>query len=156
MSTRAAGRRSLWRRRDGEAGTLSIFVAICATMMLMLAGLVLDGGGRLRKIEDADALAQEAARAGGQQIDQAALLQGRGLRLDPKAAEAAADAYLTRNKVTGTAVATTTLVTVTVDVTYHTSLLSLIGLDNLTVHGVGEARLVPGVSTPSPVPTGAS
>jgi hypothetical protein len=144
----------LRRREDGEAGTLSIFVAICATMLLMLTGLVLDGGGRLSAIEQADALAQEAARAGGQQIDQAALLQGLGLRLDPAAAESAAEAYLSRNSITGTAVATTTLVTVTVDGKYPTKLLSVIGLDHLTVHGVGEARLVPGVATPDPLPTG--
>ena len=149
-----SSRRAAPGRGDAEAGTLSIFVAITATMLLMLTGLVLDGGGRLRKIEDADALAQEAARAGGQQIDQAALLQGRGLRLDPTAAEAAAEAYLNRNDLTGTVVATPTLVTVTVDTTYPTSLLSLVGLDSLPVHGVGEARLVPGVSEPDPVPTG--
>ncbi|MFC1419563.1 pilus assembly protein TadG-related protein [Streptacidiphilus cavernicola] len=142
--------------RDAEAGTLSIFVAICATMMLMLTGLVMDGGGRLRAIERADALAQEAARAGGQQIDQAALLRGQGLKLDPAAAEAAANAYLDRNHITGTPVATTTMVTVTVDTTYRTSLLSIIGLDHLTVHGIGKARLVPGVSTAQPVPTGPS
>jgi hypothetical protein len=140
---------------DPEAGTLSIFIAICATMLLMLTGLVLDGGGRLREIERADAVAQEAARAGGQQIDQAALLRGQGLKLDPAAAEAAANAYLSRNHFTGTPVATTTEVTVTVNAVYHTSLLSLVGLDDLTVHGEGKARLVPGVSTADPLPTAA-
>ena len=142
------------RRGDAEAGALSIFVALCAVVLLALCGLVLDGGGRLRAIERADGLAQEAARAGGQQIDRAALLRGQGLRLDPAAADAAAEEYLDRNHITGVPVATTTTVTVTVDTTYHTSLLGLIGLDTLTVHGVGKARLVPGVATPDPLPTG--
>jgi hypothetical protein len=138
---------------DPEQGTLSIFVAICATALLMLTGLVIDGGGRLRAIERADAIAQEAARAGGQKIDQATLLQGHGIRLDPRQAEAAARQYLAANRITGTPVASTTLVTVTVTTTYHTSLLGLIGIDNLTVKGVGYARLVPGVTTPRPIPT---
>ena len=140
-------------RPDADRGTLSIFVAICATALLMLAGLVLDGGGRLRAIEHADALAQEAARAGGQQIDQAQLLQNRGLVLDQQQAVTAADDYLKGMGVTPTVTTTATTVKVTITTTYHTSLLGLIGLDNLTVHGVGQARLVPGVNAPDPLPT---
>jgi hypothetical protein len=138
------------RRGDAESGTLSIFIAICASALLLLAGLVLDGGGRLRAIEHDDALAREAARAGGQQIDQTALLQGRGLQLDQAKARAKALAYLAasgvspRNiKVTMTA----TVVTVTFESSYTTAIIGLIGLNQLTVEGVGQARLVPGVTT---------
>lgn len=141
---------------ESERGSLSIFVAICATSLLMLSGLVIDGGGRLRAIERADALAQEAARAGGQQIDRATLLQGGGIRLDPGLAEAAADTYLSDNGVTGTPVATATSVTVTVKMPYHTIVLGLIGLGDVTVTGVGTARLVPGTNAPEPLPPSTS
>ncbi|WP_236655675.1 TadE/TadG family type IV pilus assembly protein [Streptacidiphilus carbonis] len=133
-----------------ERGALSIFVAICAAALLMLSGLVLDGGGRLRAIERADALADEAARAGGQQIDQAALLQGKGIRLDPRAAENAANAYLGANGVTGTPVADDRTITVNVTMTYHTVMLSLFGFGDITVGGHGSARLVPGTTVPDP------
>lgn len=139
-----------------ERGALSIFVAICATALLMLSGLVIDGGGRLIAIEQADAVADEAARAGGQQIDRAALLQGKGIRLDPQAAQAAADAYLGasrvgNNSVTGSAVATDQTITVTVNATYHTTMLGLFGFGDIPVEGHGSARLVPGVTGPDPL-----
>lgn len=153
MTTR---RRSLARRGDAESGTLSIFVAMCATMLLMLTGLVLDGGGRLRAYERADALAQEAARAGGQQINRAALLQGHGLQLDTTAAKQQALDYLTANGIDSRNVLITTtgntLIKVKFTTTYHTALLGLIGFDQLGVQGVGQARLVPGVSKAAAVP----
>lgn len=139
-----------------ERGALSIFVAICATALLMLSGLVIDGGGRLIAIEQADAVADEAARAGGQQIDRAALLQGKGIRLDPQAAQQAADAYLAastvgNSRVTGTSVATDRTITVTVNATYRTTMLGLFGFGDIPVEGHGSARLVPGVTGPDPV-----
>ncbi|MFC1432308.1 hypothetical protein ACEZDB_16800 [Streptacidiphilus sp. N1-3] len=131
-------------------------MAITATMLLMLTGLVLDGGGRLRAIERADALAQEAARAAGQQIDQAALLQGQGLRLDVGPAEAAASSYLAANGITGSTfqLVDNTIVKITFTTKYHTALLGLVGLDEISVQGSGQSRLVPGVSTADPAPTG--
>ena len=136
-----------------ERGALSIFVAICATALLMLSGLIIDGGGRLRAIERADAVAEEAARAGGQQIDRAALLQDKGIRLDPQAAQNAANAYLGASNVTGTSVATDQTITVSVAMPYHTTMLGLFGIGDITVNGHGSARLVPGVTSPDTVPS---
>ncbi|MHA6765095.1 hypothetical protein [Streptacidiphilus sp. PAMC 29251] len=47
----------------------------------------------------------------------------------------------------------TTVLTVTITTKYHTSLLGLVGVDEISVEGVGQARLVPGVSTADPAPT---
>ncbi|MEZ0093044.1 pilus assembly protein TadG-related protein [Streptacidiphilus sp. EB129] len=134
--------------RGADRGAISLFVAISAVSLLMLAGLVIDGGGRLRAMERADAYAQEAARAGGQEVDQAQLLQGKGFALDPAKAKAGAEAYLGGQNVGGVATATATTVTVTVTIPYHTALLGLIGIDTITVTGVGVARIVPGIDAP--------
>lgn len=130
-------------RLRGDGGALSLFVAISAVAMLTIVGLVVDGGARLRAIENADALAQEAARAGGEQIDQAAALQGT-LKVDPVAAASAAQAYLTQNNIPCSGCVQTTDTTVTVDVTtdYQTLLLGIVGLGTLSVHGHGSAVLV--------------
>ena len=68
--------------------------------------------------------------------------------LDPTRARAAAQAYLAAAGVTGTVAATVTEVTVTVTITYHTRLLSMIGVTSFDVHGTATARPVPGLITP--------
>ncbi|MEV4611256.1 hypothetical protein AB0K43_01450 [Kitasatospora sp. NPDC049258] len=131
-------------RRD--RGAISTFVAITAASLVILLGIVLDLGGRLRVMEQTDALAQEAARAAGQQLDRRALLEGR-YQVLPAEAQAAADAYLRPYNLTahvefpdpGTVV-------VRIDSEYHTKLLSLIRIDTLPVHGTGKAVLVHGVT----------
>lgn len=140
-----------------DQGALSIFVAICATALLLLTGIVLDAGGRLRTIERADAVAQEAARAGGQQIDQATLLQSKGIRLDQDKARKAAIDYLRDSRMThmtvkGTPVVkvTDTEVTVSFTSTYHTSILGLLNINTIDVTGDGFAVIVPGVQAPLP------
>jgi len=137
-------RRSAARR---DAGSISIFVALCAVGLLVVIGIVIDCGGRLRAVERADALAQEAARAAGQQLDPAAALSGGPLVVDPDAARAAAQKYLADNGVRGEAVvaADGRSIHVTVDGEYDTALLGVIGIGSMTVHGEGSATLVHGV-----------
>ncbi|WP_377272318.1 pilus assembly protein TadG-related protein [Peterkaempfera sp. SMS 1(5)a] len=137
-------RRSAARR---DAGSISIFVALCAVGLLVVIGIVIDCGGRLRAVERADALAQEAARAAGQQLDPAAALSGGPLVVDPDAARAAAQKYLADNGVQGEAVVAPDgrSIHVTVDGEYDTALLGVISIGSMTVHGEGSAALVHGV-----------
>ncbi|MDH6133611.1 hypothetical protein P3T37_003007 [Kitasatospora sp. MAA4] len=137
-------------RRDArDAGTVSIFVALSAMMMLLFIGIVLDCGGRLRATANADALAQEAARVGGQQIDQGALLGGRGFLIDTTAAYAAADAYLAPYGLHAEPPPPdqppSASITITIDTTYDTALLGLFNTPTLSVQGKGTATLVHGV-----------
>ena len=56
------------RRRD-ERGSITPFVVIVALAIILLAGLVIDGGRQLNAKGRAVAYAQEAARAGAQAVD---------------------------------------------------------------------------------------
>ncbi len=56
------------RRRD-ERGSITPFVVIVALGIILLAGLVIDGGRQLNAKGRAVAYAQEAARAGAQAVD---------------------------------------------------------------------------------------
>lgn len=137
-------------RRDArDTGTISIFVALSASMMLLFIGIVLDCGGRLNAIERTDALAQEAARVGGQQIDQGALLGGKGFLVDPVAAQAAANLYLAQYGLRAEPLPAdqpeSASFSVTIDTTYKTALLGLFNTPTLTVQGKGTATLVHGV-----------
>ncbi|MEU0186731.1 hypothetical protein ABZ312_37105 [Streptomyces sp. NPDC006207] len=137
-------------RSRGDRGGIAVFVAICTVAQLAIAGLVLDGGGKLRATERADALALEAARAGGQALDPAAAVTGTAIRVDPAAAQAAATEYLRQAGVHGTVTVSPdrSELTVTVDTTYATRFLPIIGIGSMDVTGHGAATLLHGVEQP--------
>lgn len=99
---------------SGERGSLSIFVAVIAVGLLAAAGLAIDGGRKLNALGAARDLADNAARAGAQELDQTAVRSsGQGV-LDPAAAEARALDYLASVGQSGTVAVDADTVTVTV------------------------------------------
>ncbi|MEU9304912.1 pilus assembly protein TadG-related protein [Streptomyces sp. NPDC048269] len=141
------------RRRErlrGDEGGITVYTAICTIALLGIIGLAIDGGGKLRATERADAVAMEAARAAGQAIDPASAVTGQGVRVDPDAAQAAAYAYIARAGTKGSVAlsADRTQLTVTVTDAYPTKFLSVVGIGSLSVSGHGSARLLHGVTGP--------
>jgi Tfp pilus assembly protein PilX len=136
---------------DREAGSVTVFVAITVLGILILCGLVVDGGAKLRAVQHADRIATEAARAAGQAADPAALAGGEA-RVDPQAAVDAATAFLAAAGATGSATVSAdgTAVEVTVTTTAPTVFLGLIGIPAFTVTGHGRATLVHGVTGGGP------
>jgi Flp pilus assembly protein TadG len=136
--------------RGDDRGGIAVFTAIVALALLGLVGLVLDGGGKLRATERADAAAIEAARAGGEALDPAAVVAGTAIRVDPAAAEAAAQSYLTQAGLTGQVSLSRdrTRVQVTVTGTYQTRFLPVVGITSMPVTGHGSAVLLHGVNQP--------
>ncbi|MBT2611447.1 hypothetical protein J7I97_25110 [Streptomyces sp. ISL-87] len=134
----------------GDEGGIAIYTAIVTVALLGIIGLAIDGGGKLRATERADAVAMEAARAAGQAIDPADAVTGSGVRVDPEAAQAAAQAYLARAGTQGTATLSDdrTQLTVTVQDAYATKFLAIVGIGSMSVTGHGNARLLHGVTQP--------
>lgn len=133
--------------RSPDRGGISVFVAVVTAAMLALLGvLVVDGGGTMRAASNAEALAREAARAGGQAIDGGAAIEGDAWRVKPADATAAAHAYLrstgTRGSVTVSGDGKT--IHVTVRDTYSFRFMP----GSRTVTGEGEAVLLHGVDEP--------
>jgi len=127
-----------------EAGQVTAFVAVLLLALLVMLGLVTDGGRALAAKLQAVNEAQEAARAGAQAIDLAAYRRDGTLRLDPARAEARARAYVAATGDTLTAVVVTgDEVTVTVARTDSTHLLTLAGLTSIHTTGTGTARAEP-------------
>lgn len=140
-AARAAGGR--------EAGSLTLMLAVLMVALLALAGLVVDGGRKLDQSASAYAIAQEAARAGAGMVDRSAAYRSGTFRVDQGEAVAAARAYLANVGYAGTVSADGTLrIRVTVTVTGHTLVLSLIGIDTMTSTGSAVASLVSGVTGP--------
>lgn len=101
-------------RSRSEHGSMSAFVAVVATALVLVAGMAYDGGQVIRAHNAARNDAERAARAGAQQIDLDHLRATNEPRLDPAAAEAAAVEYLGRVGATGSATVSEASITVTV------------------------------------------
>lgn len=129
-------------RRD--AGAISAFVAVVAVAMVVVAGLVHDGGRLLAARRQADDIAANAARVGVQELDEHSLRTGRPV-VDPVAAHRAVVAYLARTPATGVARIAADTVTVDVELQVRPGLLGIAGVDTRTVSAVRRARAVRGV-----------
>lgn len=132
--------------REDEHGRVTAFVVIIAVAALLFAGLVLDGGLALAAKVRAIGEAQEAARAGAQEIDLAAYRADGSLRLAPQQASAAARNYLTAAGHSGTVSINGNTINVTVTVNERTQLLGLAGVGSITVTGTGQAHPQRGIS----------
>ena len=134
-----------------DRGSISVFVAFSVVGLLLIIGLVADGGLKVRAVQEADALAAEAARAAGQAIDVPAAVGG-SVRVDRQAAANAANAYLAAVDTPG-AVAVSDdgqSIDVTVTLTRPTAFLSLIGITQVTVTGHASVTLVHAVTGAEP------
>ncbi len=129
---------------DAERGAIGVLLAVLVPGLLVIIGLAVDGGAKVAATQRANAIADEAARAGGQALDVSAALTGE-VRVDPAAAVAAAQDYLNRNDVPGTVtVVDGDTLQVTTTITQPTTFLGLIGISAFTVEGTGTADLVTG------------
>lgn len=130
-----------------ERGSVTAMWAILALALLVLGGLVYDGGRVLTARREANNLARQAARAGAQQLDEDSIRLG-DPRLDTTAAELAAREYLERRDLTPVAVEVRdSTVTVTVELVQKTPLLALVGIEDRTVTSTASARSARGVSS---------
>ncbi|MER6358587.1 hypothetical protein ABT186_44110 [Streptomyces sp. NPDC001634] len=130
-------------RARHEDGSMSLFFAVTTVGLLMVMGLLVDGGGALNASNHAEFLAQEAARTAGQQIDPAQAIEGTAITIDPDAAAAAAQDYLSAAGVQGEVQISGDgkTMTVTVHDTYHTYFAQLLGKGTITVTGTATAHL---------------
>ena len=134
-------------RAEGQHGQVTLFVVVATMALLVLAALVLDGGyvlaARRRAIDEANG----AARAAVQALAPAAYRSSADVVLDPAAATAAAQDYLAAAGHTGAVGVDGAEVTVSVRFDQPMALLGIIGIDEISVTGVGRARSVRGVET---------
>jgi hypothetical protein len=138
-SAMTATHRWLRARLGNEDGTVTAFVVVFTVALILMAGLVLDGGlalaAKVQAIDDA----QAAARAGAQAIDLPTYRATGQITLNPAQATTDADNYLAAAGHTGTVAVNGDQVTVTVTITQRTQILDIAGIDHLTVTGTGTA-----------------
>ncbi len=125
-----------------ERGSVGVFVIVIATSFLIMVGLAVDVAGHIHAMQEARAVAREAARVGGQQVQMATGVRGRGAVTDPARAATAAQAYLYQAGVPGSASVTgPTSISVNVISTYPTKFLLIVGVGSLSATGTAQARI---------------
>ncbi|HEY2490488.1 MAG TPA: pilus assembly protein TadG-related protein [Streptosporangiaceae bacterium] len=140
----------LWCR--GDRGTLSLFVVLFTPVVVLLAGLLVDGGIAINARQRAADVAQQAARAGANDLNVAALRSGT-VELDPAACNVATEFV---GKYTGIGAIPGPCSFVPVDghpgikvyatVTVHPQFLGLIGIGSFAQTSYGEATPVCGIT----------
>ena len=130
------------RSAEGGGGSVSAPMAILVLAAALVLGLVVDGVRAAQGLARADAVAEEAARAAGQELDPLALAAGMPA-VDPDAAADAARAYLAAAGATGTVdIIGPDRIRVDTTLVQPTVILGLIGRTELTSTGSAEAVLV--------------
>jgi hypothetical protein len=127
---------------------VTAFVVIFTIALLLLAGLVIDGGLTLAARVQAIDEAQAAARAGAQAIDIPLFRSTGQIVLDPVQANQAAESYLAATGHSGTVQVSGDDVDVTVSITQPMQILGIGGVGSLTVTGHGTAAAQYGVTGP--------
>lgn len=128
-----------------ERGSVTVFVVVLTAALLMVGGLVLDGGYTLAAHRRAFNEAEAAARAGAQAVDLDALRVTGEVRLDPETARARAESYLAETGHRGSVEVDGDTVLVTVNFRQPMLILSVAGVGPLEINGEGSARAVRGV-----------
>ena len=128
---------------SSEQGSVSLWLALSASVMTMIIGIAVDLTGQVYAHQHTHDIAAQAARAGGQRIAAAPAVRGLSARADTVAAQQAARTYLAAADVDGAVrVDDGTTLVVTTSSTYRTKFLSIIGITTIPVHGSATARIV--------------
>lgn len=131
--------------KRGEEGMVTAFVVIMVVALLLVAGLVVDGGSMLAAKRQAINEAEAAARAGAQALDESAYRNSAVVKIDPELARQAAQRYIAATGDTGTVEVQDDTVTVKMRRTQSNSILGLIGMQKVELTGTGSARGVRGL-----------
>jgi Flp pilus assembly protein TadG len=136
--------------RGSERGSVTVFTVIMTITLIFVAGLVVDGGQILNAKREAANVAESAARAGAQEVDEDAVRAGEQTRIDDRRAVARAETFLVANGYQGTVSVNGNTVIVNVTARQPMLILGIGGLRSVTVHGAGSASPIRSITGTNP------
>ncbi len=128
----------------GDAGIVAVWMVFVIFIAAFLAAALVGTGVLVGARVHGYDLAQQAARAGAQQIDLATYRSSGVLRLDPARAATAAKQFLAAASATGTVTVTAARITVTATSHQPTPMLRPFGYPTVTVTATAAATPVTG------------
>ncbi|MEJ5914820.1 pilus assembly protein TadG-related protein [Pseudokineococcus sp. 1T1Z-3] len=138
------------RGTEERGAAASTFLVLAAPLLLLLGGLVHDGGQAINARASAADDAEQAARAGADAVDVLALRATGEVRLDPQVAAAAASAWCGQRgygPADCTVAAGEDAVVVTTRARVPTAVLSLVGVGDFSVEATAQAAPAVGITT---------
>lgn len=137
------------RRRHDDSGQATVFVVAFAVVLLVLAGLVVDGGLAINARQKVTDDVEQAARAGARELDMDMLRNQGKVAIDQQGARDAVTSFLNARGYpsTGRTIEIDdNQVVVTATIEQKTALLSLIFFNSFTVTAQGQARPAVGIT----------
>ena len=124
-----------------ERGSTTLLMVIVFVGLLMVVGLVVDGGQKLAADRDSRNIAEAAARAGANAVDGTAIYGGTPT-ISLQAGASRARQYLAAAGVDGTVTATGDKITVTASSSRPTIFLGAIGFNRFTSSSTSTAQIL--------------
>lgn len=132
---------TLRRRCADERGSLTTYFVSAVPAVMMLTGLVVDGSGQIRAMQQANDIAAETARYAGQSIDVGCATLGAEVGVVPSQARLAAQRYIEQSpadvELTDVSFEGDNSVVVHTEVKYEPVFLGLFGVDSKQIEGEG-------------------
>lgn len=145
MKRNRSNQRRYAKCRRSECGIVSAFVAVAATALFVVAGFTVDVGRAIAVQRLAANEAQQAARAGADQISIQSLRQGHVV-IDVPAATRAAESFMAGSGYPGVARVDGEEVFAKVVIAMPTSALGIVGVNTITVSATESASDLVGVT----------
>lgn len=128
-------------REHPEEGSLSAYFVLLAVILMAVVGLAVDSSGKYREVEHAQLVASGAARSAVNAVTGTAQDTG-SVAINSATAQTAAENYITAAGMTGTVTVSGDVVTVTVESSYDTRFISLLGVNQLPAQATSSAQLI--------------
>ena len=128
-------------RSADERGNVTLTTLVMVAVLIALGGLLTDGGERIAAVSETKRVAEQAARAGANELDTDSLRTG-GFNVDAASAARRAQAYIASQGLTGTVNIDGGAVTVRVSKPTSPVILSAFGVGGVTVHGEATSRTI--------------
>jgi Flp pilus assembly protein TadG len=136
------------RQRTAESGSISGMFAVLAVSVVLMVGLVVDGGRLMAGRRDATDAANEAARAAAQSVLESAYATDGVVEIDESTARARAERVAAASGVTITEFSTPNgRVFITVTRKIDLPMLALLGVPERTVVARGQSDARPGLES---------
>ena len=134
-------RQLLRKLRDDERGSITPMFVVFVPALVLIIGLVVDGAGKIQANENAQAIAAGASRSAANAVASQIVTNG-GVSLDNTRARNAALDYIDAAGMTGIVTVTGTQITVTVETSYSTKFVSIIGITSLPAEATASAEII--------------
>ncbi|ALJ22370.1 pilus assembly protein TadG-related protein [Microbacterium sp. No. 7] len=134
-------RQLLRKLRDEERGSITPFFVVFVPALVLIVGLVVDGAGKIQANENAQAIASGASRAAANAVAAQVVSNG-GISLDNNRARTAATDYIEASGMTGTVNVVGNRITVSVETSYSTKFVSIIGIATLPAEATATAEII--------------